>query len=148
TRELFAGNELVVYDAQTWRPYCHVRDFARLITRVLLFPAERIAFEVFNAGGDGNNHTKQNIVDVVLSNLPKGKITYKELGSDPRNYRVDFRKVRENLYFEPAYDVPYGVTELVGALRAGFFADYSNRCNFYGNYELTHADYLQLRYGS
>jgi nucleoside-diphosphate-sugar epimerase len=148
TRELFVGNELVVYDAETWRPYCHVRDFARLIVRVLLFPAERIAYEVFNAGGDANNHTKQNIVDIVLRKLPKGKISYKKSGSDPRNYRVDFRKVRENLYFEPGYDVPYGITELIDALRAGFFADYSDRRNFYGNYDLPHSDYLERRYGS
>ena len=37
TREVAEGNELVVYDAHTWRPYCHVRDFARLIGRVLAF---------------------------------------------------------------------------------------------------------------
>jgi nucleoside-diphosphate-sugar epimerase len=147
TRELFVGNELVVYDAQTWRPYCHVRDFARLIVRVLVFPAERIAYEVFNAGGDGNNHTKQSIVDIVLSQLPEGKVNYKDLGGDPRNYRVDFRKVRENLYFEPVYDVRYGVSELIGALRAGFFADYSDRRNFYGNYDLPRSDYLERRYG-
>jgi nucleoside-diphosphate-sugar epimerase len=147
TRELFADNELVVYDAQTWRPYCHVRDFARLIARVLLFPAERIAYEVFNAGGDENNHTKQNIVDIILRKLPKGKVAYKKLGSDARNYRVNFRKVRENLYFQPAYDVAYGVTELLGALSDGFFSDYSVRKNFYGNYELQYTN-KQLHYGS
>ena len=145
THELFVGNELVVYDAKTWRPYCHVRDFARLISRVLAFPADRIAYQVFNAGGDGNNHTKQNIVDIVLSKLPKGKVTYKELGSDPRNYRVDFRKVRENLYFEPAFDVEYGVNELIEALHAGFFADYFSRKNFYGNYALPHSTYFSSR---
>jgi nucleoside-diphosphate-sugar epimerase len=145
THELFVGNELVVYDAKTWRPYCHVKDFARLIARVLVFPADRIAYQVFNAGGDQNNHTKQSIVDIVLSKLPKGKVTYKELGSDPRNYRVDFRKVRENLYFEPAFNVEYGVNELIKALRAGFFADYSNRRNFYGNYALPHSIYFSSR---
>lgn len=148
TRELFVGNELVVYDAQTWRPYCHVKDFARLIARVLVFPAERIAFQVFNAGGDENNHTKQSIVDIVLSKLPKGNVAYKELGSDPRNYRVDFRKVRENLYFEPAFDVEYGVNELIRALHAGFFADYSSRRNFYGNYALPHSIYFSSRLDS
>jgi nucleoside-diphosphate-sugar epimerase len=146
TRELFVGDELVVYDAHTWRPYCHVRDFARLIVRVLLFPAERIAFEVFNAGGDENNHTKQSIIDIILSKLPEGKINYMDVGVDRRNYRVDFCKVRESLYFEPVYDVPYGVTELISALRAGFFADYSDRRNFYGNYDLPHTDYLERRY--
>jgi nucleoside-diphosphate-sugar epimerase len=138
TRELFVGNELVVYDANTWRPYCHVRDFARLIARVLKFPAERVAFQVFNAGADKSNHTKQEIVDLVLSQIPHGKVTYKELGSDARNYRVDFRKLREELHFEPAYDVRYGITELIGALRAGFFTDYFAGNQFYGNYNLTH----------
>jgi nucleoside-diphosphate-sugar epimerase len=145
TRELFVGNELVVYDAQTWRPYCHVRDFARLIAQVLLFPADRIEYQVFNAGGDGNNHTKQSIVDIVLSYLPKGKVTYRECGSDARNYRVDFCKVREHLFFEPEYDVRYGVTELINALRNGFFSDYSDRKTFYGNYELRKMDYLNHR---
>lgn len=143
TRELFVGNELVVYDAKTWRPYCHVRDFARLITQVLLFPADQIEFQVFNAGGDKNNHTKQSIVEIVLSKLPAGRVTYKELGSDPRNYRVNFRKVRESLYFEPAYDVHYGVTELIGALRNGFFSDYFDRNNFYGNYKLRLGSYSE-----
>src|SRR5262245_37122223 len=110
TREVFIGNELIIYDAYSWRPYCHVRDFARLIAQVLLFPADRIDYQVFNAGGDENNHTKQSIIDVVLSKLPAGQVSYREFGSDPRNYRVDFRKVREELFFEPAYDVHYGVT--------------------------------------
>ena len=35
TRELAIGNELLVFDADTWRPYCHVRDFSRLIAKVL-----------------------------------------------------------------------------------------------------------------
>lgn len=143
TREIFVGNELVVYDAQTWRPYCHVRDFARLIAQVLRFPADRIEYQVFNAGGDENNHTKQSIIDVVLGKLPRGKVSYREFGSDPRNYQVDFRKVREELFFEPAYDVQYGVTELISALRNGFFSDYADRRNFYGNYELPHTDELR-----
>jgi nucleoside-diphosphate-sugar epimerase len=70
TRELFLGNELLVYDAHTWRPYCHVHDFARLIARVLDFPVADVRFQVFNAGGDANNHTKRSIVALVLERLP------------------------------------------------------------------------------
>ena len=35
-RELFLKNDLEVYDTGTWRPYCHVKDFARAI-HILLF---------------------------------------------------------------------------------------------------------------
>ena len=30
---------MLVYDPETWRPYCHVRDFAEVIRRVLEAPA-------------------------------------------------------------------------------------------------------------
>ena len=29
--ELLSGKELLVFDPDTWRPYCHVIDFARYI---------------------------------------------------------------------------------------------------------------------
>ena len=34
-RDLYFGEELLDFDEHTWRPYCHVRDFARLIDLVI-----------------------------------------------------------------------------------------------------------------
>ena len=51
------GHELEVFDANTWRPYCHVRDFARLLEKVLESPISKVGYEIFNAGGDINNST-------------------------------------------------------------------------------------------
>ena len=135
-RELHLGRELVVYDAATWRPYCHVRDFAELMRRILEAPAEAVAGEVFNAGGDANNATKKMIVDEVLRLVPEGRVVYQEHGSDPRNYRVNFAKVRERLAFEPAVSLADGVAELLGALRQGICDDVDARRTFYGNYEI------------
>ena len=59
TRDLAIGNNLLVYDTNTWRPYCHVQDFAILIQLLIEAPKEKVGFEVFNAGGDINNATKQ-----------------------------------------------------------------------------------------
>ena len=67
TRDLAMGNDLMVYDAETWRPYCHVMDFSRLIQIVLDSPNHKVAFEVFNAGGDVNNATKQMIVNFLIA---------------------------------------------------------------------------------
>src|SRR5690606_14975511 len=94
TRELYLDRELLVFDAHTWRPYCHVGDFSRLIDHVLEAPRDDVAFEVFNAGSDENNHTKQSIVDLITDRLPDRKIAYKANSSDPRNYRVSFAKLR------------------------------------------------------
>ena len=35
TMELIKGNELEVYEPNTWRPYCHVSDFSEVISKIL-----------------------------------------------------------------------------------------------------------------
>jgi nucleoside-diphosphate-sugar epimerase len=136
TREMFFRRDLLVFDAETWRPYCHVRDFGVLIRRVLEAPLGLVDGEVFNAGGDVNNYTKQMIVDDLRVRLPDAPVRFQEHGSDPRNYRVSFAKVRDRLGFEPGSTVPNGIDELLGTLESGLFEDVEARRSFYGNYEL------------
>lgn len=138
TRAMFRAEDLLVYDAHTWRPYCHLKDFSEVIRRVIEAPPERVAFEVFNAGGDVNNATKQTIVDTIKSFLPEAPVRYQAHGADPRNYRVNFAKIRRVLHFEPSMTVRDGVAELLGALNQGLFADVESNKPFYGNYELAY----------
>lgn len=138
-RDLFFGKELLVYDEHTWRPYCHVRDFARLLEIVITAPNEKVDFEVFNAGGDVNNFTKKMIVDGIINEIPDAKVKYGENGSDPRNYRVSFDKVKNVLGFEPAYTVKDGINELVEALNNGFYGDSLDNKNAYGNYVINYS---------
>ncbi len=135
-RDIYFGEELLVYDEQTWRPYCHVRDFARLLEKVVKSDSEKTHFQVFNAGGDKNNYTKKMIVDAILTFIPEGKVRFGKNGNDPRNYRVSFEKVRKLLEFEPEYSVYDGIRELTDALRAGFYADSLSQKNKYGNYQI------------
>jgi len=136
TRALALGNDLLVYDADTWRPYCHVGDFSRLIQMVFEAPQKKVSFEVFNAGGEVNNATKQMIVDSILKIIPDGKVKYQEHGSDPRNYRVNFKKVKTVLGFEPKYTVQDGIDELVDAMDNHIFDHVDENKNFHGNYEI------------
>lgn len=135
-RDLYFEEELLVFDENTWRPYCHVRDFARLIDTVLNAQKEKINFEVFNAGGELNNSTKKMIVDTIKLYLPNAKIKYGANGTDPRNYKVSFKKVKETLGFEPKYTVKNGVEELINAFKLGLYADSLNNKLRYGNYEI------------
>ena len=138
TRDLVMGNDLLVYDADTWRPYCHVGDFARLIQMVLEASQEKVSFEVFNAGGEVNNATKKMIVDFILKKIPDGKVKYQEHGSDPRNYRVNFKKVKTVLGFEPKYTVQDGIDELVNAMDNHIFDHVDKNRNFHGNYKINY----------
>ena len=136
TRELALGKELLVYDVDTWRPYCHILDFARLIQMVIEAETEIVSFEVFNAGGNINNATKQTVVNTILEQIPDGKVRYKDRGDDPRNYRVSFEKVKLVLGFEPKYTLQYGIEELLNAMNNHVFDNVDENKNFYGNYEI------------
>ena len=136
TREIYYGKELLVYDAETWRPYCHVSDFALVIRRALEAPIERVSFEIFNAGGEANNLTKRTVVDTILDFLPGASVRYQAQGKDPRNYRVNFSKIRKILYFESTYKVEDGVRELIAALEQNLFPRVDENRRFYGNYEI------------
>ena len=133
-RDLYFGEELLVFDEHTWRPYCHVRDFARLIDIVISTETEKIYFEVFNAGGEVNNFTKKMIVDTIKEYLPESKIKFGSNGSDPRNYKVSFKKAKEILGFEPKYSVKDGIEELIKAFEIGVYSDSLDDKNRYGNY--------------
>ena len=55
THELLLGNELIVYDPDTWRPYFHTEDFAEVVFQILNLKNELIDKQVFNVGDDKNN---------------------------------------------------------------------------------------------
>jgi nucleoside-diphosphate-sugar epimerase len=134
------GRELLVYDADTWRPYCHVSDISVAVIRVLESPVDVVAGQVFNVGDDEENCTKRMIVETVLERLGgKGQVTYTEDGSDPRNYRVSFAKIASRLGFRVEHRVGDSVSRLIDAIAAGAFDDVESRPTFYGNHFVSEA---------
>ncbi|MEW5795200.1 MAG: NAD(P)-dependent oxidoreductase [Candidatus Zixiibacteriota bacterium] len=136
TRELALGRELLVYDSDTWRPYCHVTDIAEIITQVLAADSDRVRGQVFNVGSTPENYTKKMLVDLLLEHFPTGKVRYQSGTVDPRNYRVSFEKLRTVLGVEPGRRVRDSVPELIRQIREGRFASIDGVAGSYGNYSL------------
>lgn len=135
TRTLAMGNELTVYDADTWRPYCHVEDISQAIITALESPEEKVRGEVFNVGHSDENYTKRMVVEAVQGHLGgSGAVKYVEGGTDPRNYRVSFEKIERELGFEATHRVPDTAGKLIAAIEAGAFNDVDSRPSFYGNH--------------
>jgi len=134
TRDLALKNDLLVYDADTWRPYCHVKDFSRLVLKVLTAEKKIVSFQVFNAGGNINNFTKRGIIKLILKFLPKAKVRFKLKGQDPRNYRVSFKKVKKILKFKPKYTVTHGIKELITCIKKNKFSEKEFINNQFGNF--------------
>jgi nucleoside-diphosphate-sugar epimerase len=123
TRELWADRDLEVFGEQFWRPYVHVRDAARGILTVLDAGPEEVGGDVFNVGHSDENYRKLDLVEVITSEIPRGKVSYVHRDEDPRDYKVSFAKIHERLGFEPQMRVPDGVREIASGLDAESFGD-------------------------
>jgi nucleoside-diphosphate-sugar epimerase len=95
-----------------------------------------VSFEVFNAGGDANNFTKRMIVEAIAKRIPAARIRYGESGGDPRNYRVDFARIRERLHFEPRHSVGDGIAEIADAMDQSLFVELDGPPSLFGNYAI------------
>lgn len=127
TREFVLDRDLLVYGKQFWRPYCHVDDLACAIRKVLQADIERVAFEVFNVGATPENYTKQMLAEELLKLTPSGRIAYKEVAEDPRDYRVNADKIKARLGYAITKTVPDSMREIARALRAGVISNPDDR---------------------
>jgi len=120
TKELALDRELVIFGEQFWRPYCHVIDLARGVQTIFEADEEKVAFEVFNVGDTDENYQKQMIVAEIQKQLPDSKIKYVQKNEDPRDYRVNFDKIRDKLGYKISKKVPEGVSQIIKVVKDGF----------------------------
>jgi nucleoside-diphosphate-sugar epimerase len=123
TRDLWDGRTLDVYGEQFWRPYVHVADAARAIATVLGAPADAVARRVFNVGHCDENYRKLDLVELIRTRLPAAEVRFVQRDEDPRDYRVAFTRIRDELGFHPEMRVPDGVDEVIRGLEQQRFGD-------------------------
>ena len=119
TKELALEKELVVFGEQFWRPYCHVSDFSNAMLAVLRAPQEKIAYGVFNVGDTSENYTKKMLIDEIRKQIPDCRVKYVKKDEDPRDYRVDFSKIRKILGFSITKKVTDGIREVKDVVKLG-----------------------------
>jgi nucleoside-diphosphate-sugar epimerase len=124
TRDLFLDRELIVYGEQYWRPYIHVRDAALALHTAITADASLIRGNSFNVGATSENYRKADLLPILKSSFPNAVTTVvPTTGSDPRDYRVSFEKIRSVLGFEPNCTVSDGIAEVAALLRSGLIRD-------------------------
>lgn len=127
TKELKMGRELVVYGEQFWRPYCHVEDLARSVVAGLEEREDIVAYEVFNVGDTSENYTKKMIVGLITELIPEARIKYVHMSEDPRDYKVNFDKIKRNLGFSITRRVPDGIAQIISLLDSSLLSDPDDR---------------------
>jgi nucleoside-diphosphate-sugar epimerase len=118
TARAVVDRTIAIFGGRQWRPNVHCRDAARAFLTALEAPGEKVAGEVFNVGGDDNNHRISEIGEIVASIVGDVQVSMENEIPDPRDYRVSFEKIRRVLNFVPEYSVRDGVREVASAMRA------------------------------
>lgn len=125
-----------IYDADTWRPYCHVSDMAQAVGRTLSAESSVIRGEVFNVGSTGENYTKRMLGELIKELRPKTEVIYRASGADARNYKVSFQKIAARLNFAAAHTVGGHLPRLLAAMETGVVPLDGSNLSVMGNFNL------------
>ncbi len=121
--EAYTKRALLIYQRGYSRSFLHLQDAMQGLHLGLTAPREEISGQIFNLGTDRGNHTKDEIVALILKRLPETVVRYKDMtfGGDMRDITVSYQKIQEQLGFEAQYSVDDGVREVLHALRDGVY---------------------------
>lgn len=123
TRNAVVHGEQEIWGAQFWRPYCHVEDLARAVVLVLESDESKVRANVFNVGSTEENYNKGMVIEEVCKVVPNVKVNYVDSSEDPRDYRVNFDKIKNELGYTITKKVPDGVKEIYALLSTGIVTD-------------------------
>ena len=128
TMETLTKKRLVVFGEQFWRPYVHVRDAARAIGLVLAAPPARVAGRVFNVGATDQNFQKQQLVEMIRPFAPDAAVEFVHKDEDPRDYRVSFARIQQELGFQITRTVQDGIAEVAQLVRQDVIGEFDRPC--------------------
>jgi nucleoside-diphosphate-sugar epimerase len=118
---------ITVFGGAQKRPNIHIEDVTDLYVKMLEYPAELVAGDVFNAGYE--NHTVAQLAQlakaVVEAESPEREPIRIETTStnDNRSYHVSSRKIAGKLGYCPSHSIEDAVRDLCHAFQAGKFSD-------------------------
>jgi nucleoside-diphosphate-sugar epimerase len=126
--------KITVFGGVQKRPNIHVEDLADLYVKMLEYPDNLVAGQIFNAGYE--NHTVSEIANMVKKVVEQEFPEKAPLPiatsptNDIRSYHVCSRKIREKLGFTPKRSVEDAVRSLCKAFKAGKIPNSMNDDNY------------------
>lgn len=108
--QAYKTKRLELFEPHVMRNYVHIDD----VCKALIYAIDKLGRqEVYNFGMDSANCSKEELVDQIVAQLPKTKVTYKEgEDADRRNYTVSSKKA-SLCGLEATIGLERGITELI-----------------------------------
>ena len=96
-----------------WRPLVHVEDMSNAFISVLDAKNSEVNTQAFNVGSNNDNYSVKDIANMVEKIIPDSKITYaKDANKDARSYKVDFKKIKQDLGYKTKWTLENGIKEI------------------------------------
>jgi nucleoside-diphosphate-sugar epimerase len=118
-------NEVTVYGGDQWRPFLHVFDAARAIMHVLELTSSGTSAEIYNCGSKVENYRLKEIGQLIVQEVPSAKLIVVPEEVDTRSYRINFEHIQHDLNFRCKYQVIEGIREILAAVQAGLYHDFT-----------------------
>lgn len=123
-----------VYGGAQWRPFLHVRDAARAIRSSLEAPGCGENPLLYNCGTSAENYQLEQVARIIAEEIPECEVVVSETDADPRDYRVNFDPIRDDLSFIGTRRIRDSIREIRDAMTTGSFEDHTEAR--YSNYLL------------
>jgi nucleoside-diphosphate-sugar epimerase len=123
--EAFTRGELVIFQRGYSRSFVHIRDVVEGLVLGVEAPEELIRGQIYNLGDEDGNYTKDEIVALIMREIPETRVQYKDLafGGDMRDVKVSYRKIQQQLGFRAQWTAEKGIQEILYLLQTGFITD-------------------------
>jgi nucleoside-diphosphate-sugar epimerase len=118
TRQAVRTGAISIFGGSQWRPFVHVEDIARALRMALTEPPPEGA-PILNVGDDLENYQLRDLKEEFEARLPGVRVAVVPEASDPRTYRVSFRRIERLWGFRATRRVGDGIDEVARALRSG-----------------------------
>jgi len=125
TAKALKENKITIFGGDQWRPNVHVADVADTIMAVLEAPINVVGGKTFNVGTEENNHTINEIGEMIKKVIPSASIIFEDKEVDKRDYKVDFSRLRKTIGIKMKMSVSDGIKEIKKALEKNPNLDYT-----------------------
>lgn len=118
--QIFGGNQ--------WRPFIHCKDVAKAFYLAATKEDAVVDRQIFNVGSDQLNYQLKDIGKLIKTHIPDTNYEILNENVDERNYRVSFEKIKQELGFNPEYDLDTGILEMIEKINSSKdLQNYSNK---------------------
>ena len=108
----YFDNKIDIHGGNQWRPNIHVEDVADGIISIIKAKKKNIGNQIFNLSNDKLNLQIIQIAKKVKSVFKNAKLNIIKTSTDPRNYKVTSKKIKNKVGFVAKKSIENGLKEI------------------------------------